>query len=173
MVKNSFLRNKFFLKRLKDKNCYYYGIAYSDSMEPLISSGDKIKIKQCSYKYIKKGDIIAFYRKNKIILHRVLKINKYKESFIAKGDNRMNIERGIRYKNFLGKAVFLKNNLYSYSLDDWKARMFGICLYNKGYSYIKTKKIREFFKSLDFFIKIKMKQILYKQKNKSFKWKSI
>ncbi len=61
----------------------------SDSMSPKINRGDAVIIKKVTDKtVIKKGDIIAFQKDKKVIVHRVQSVSKSKgkETFITKGD---------------------------------------------------------------------------------------
>ena len=61
----------------------------SDSMSPKINRGDAVIIKKVTDKtVIKKGDIIAFQKDKKVIVHRVQSVSKSKgkETFVTKGD---------------------------------------------------------------------------------------
>lgn len=81
----------------------------SNSMKPQISKGDAVIIKKITKdEEIKKGDIIAYKRDNKIIIHRLVKIKtkNNKKIYITKGDannSEDNIE--IKIKNIKGKVV--------------------------------------------------------------------
>jgi signal peptidase I len=58
----------------------------SDSMSPKINRGDAVIIKKINKKTeIKKGDVVAYYKSKKVIVHRINKINK-DGSFATKGD---------------------------------------------------------------------------------------
>ena len=81
----------------------------SNSMKPQISKGDAVIIKKITKdEEIKKGDIIAYKRDNKIIIHRLVKIKtkNNKKIYITKGDannSEDNIE--IKIKNIKGKVI--------------------------------------------------------------------
>ncbi|MBF0118853.1 MAG: signal peptidase I [Desulfobacterales bacterium] len=59
------------------------------SMEPYIHANDTILINLLPYDKIKIGDITAFLQNGKIVVHRIIKIKKYKGKllFCQKGDN--------------------------------------------------------------------------------------
>lgn len=54
------------------------------SMYPLIKNGDRIKITFTNPDKVKQGDIVAFRRDRKIVVHRLIK--KLNNGFIEKGD---------------------------------------------------------------------------------------
>jgi len=84
--------------------------ATSNSMYPLIKTGDSITIERLDFKSIKAGDIIAFYLLNlpEIIVHRVvdtIDINGEK-TCITKGDSFFGLDAWeIQSKNFLGRVT--------------------------------------------------------------------
>ena len=79
----------------------------SDSMNPKINRGDAVIIKKINKKTnIKQGDIIAFTKENKIIIHRVYKLNK-DGTFVTKGDaNNSSDAVAVKRKNIRGVVKF-------------------------------------------------------------------
>ena len=83
-------------------------IVLSDSMTPTIQVGDLILVKECDYKSVQKGDIIAFQDDHIIITHRVTNIynKKGKTYFVTKGDNNEGDDGSkVLYKKLEGKYV--------------------------------------------------------------------
>lgn len=78
------------------------------SMYPLIKQGDQLTIKFCPSENVKKGDIIAFRRNNKTIVHRIIKITD--DKILEKGDLQ---ERGeiISKTQIMGKVILLPHFL--------------------------------------------------------------
>ncbi len=64
-------------------------IVLSDSMNPMIESGDIVLVKQVETSTLKEGDIIAFREDDTIITHRIQKIIETDgiRQFVTKGDN--------------------------------------------------------------------------------------
>jgi ABC-2 type transport system ATP-binding protein len=84
--------------------------ATSNSMYPLIKSGDYITAKKVEFKNVKADDIILFYLSNlpEIIVHRVVDIiNENNEKIcITKGDSFFGLDAWKIYKsNYLGKVI--------------------------------------------------------------------
>lgn len=84
---------------------YIMGIG-SDSMRPKINKGDAVILRKVDKKSsIKKGDIIAYNKDGKIIVHRVVKIKK--DSYITKGDaNKGNDPKDVKIKQIQGVYKF-------------------------------------------------------------------
>ncbi len=82
----------------------------SDSMEPAINNGDAIVVKNCEEEDLQTGDVITFEQNQKIITHRIQKIEEdqttKEKTYITKGDNN-NIEdsENIKYSAIIGKCV--------------------------------------------------------------------
>jgi len=79
----------------------------SNSMEPVIMTGDWVLVKRIKPNKIEIGDIITYYRPsdNKIIIHRVVDITNEGE-FIFKGDNNpMPDKEAVSKDQIRGKCV--------------------------------------------------------------------
>lgn len=79
---------------------------HGNSMLPLISDGDKVKIKKCSEYHI--GDVVAYFMvsesKLRIIIHRV--IFKRPNYLLTKGDNNNFIDKiRVEESSILGVAL--------------------------------------------------------------------
>ena len=83
-------------------------IITSNSMEPIIKKGDVVIVKNTKEEEIKTNDIITFKKKDEIITHRIIDINKTETGtmYTTKGDNN-NIEdmERIFYNNIEGKYI--------------------------------------------------------------------
>ena len=76
------------------------------SMMPTILSGDKLIIQSFHNYHI--GDVLVFfYGKNKLLVHRLLKINN--AIYYCKGDNSFRIEQ-ISSDQIIGKVVYIVRN---------------------------------------------------------------
>lgn len=98
-------------------------IIKSNSMEPMIKTGDIIITKNIKEEDIKKEDIITFKKKDEIITHRIVNIeeNNGEKIYTTKGDNN-NIDDIERIKNkdiegkyiltipYLGKIIMILEN---------------------------------------------------------------
>lgn len=84
------------------------------SMTPVIKNGDWLVLKHNSND-IKVGSIIAYRREQKIIVHRVIKIQT--QSVITKGDFNYHIDEPIDIKSVIGKVIAVKNSKRLYRLD--------------------------------------------------------
>ena len=82
----------------------------SDSMEPAINNGDAIVVKNCEEEDLQTGDVITFEQNQKIITHRIQKIEEdqttNEKTYITKGDNN-NIEdsENIKFSAIIGKCI--------------------------------------------------------------------
>ena len=79
----------------------------SGSMDDVFSIGDVILIKETKQEDIKKGDIITF-RKENIITHRIVEINKNNDTiyYTTKGDNNnVNDVEKVKYEEIEGKYI--------------------------------------------------------------------
>lgn len=141
----------------------YKGQGLSNSMQPLIEENDLLTIKKMPFSFLRKGDIIAFNDKKtaRIMVHRVVKIDKEKTLIITKGDNLKTIDNPIHKSDFLGKAVFLKNSYYEFSLEDWRSKVFGFAFYNIAVLIFSSTRILKLVKKIDFYLKRRLKRILF------------
>ncbi|MCD6301171.1 MAG: signal peptidase I [Staphylothermus sp.] len=78
----------------------------SNSMSPTINRGDLVFIDINDHE-VNKGDIIAFTYEDKIILHRVYRVDNQTYTILTKGDANKNIDPWIvTNNNYVGKYVF-------------------------------------------------------------------
>ena len=93
---------------------HYQAVAIaSGSMEPLISRGDIVIIEKINKEYdkIHKGDIIAYYHKGNIIVHRLEKVlyHNGKHYFYTKGDANAEMDKYVIYEEeIIGKKIIFK-----------------------------------------------------------------
>jgi len=93
---------------------HYQAVAIaSGSMEPLISRGDIVIIEKINKEYdkIHKGDIIAYYHKGNIIVHRLEKVlyHNGKHYFYTKGDANAEMDKYVIYEEeIIGKKIVFK-----------------------------------------------------------------
>ena len=76
------------------------------SMTPVIKNGDWLTLKH-NKNDIKVGSIIAYRREQKIIVHRVIKMQA--QSLITKGDFNYHLDEAVDIKNVIGKVIAIKN----------------------------------------------------------------
>ena len=94
-------------------------VVLSGSMEPKIKTGSVAYVNtHIKAEEIKKDDIIGFKMQNKLVTHRVTKVNE-DQSFATKGDaNESEDTSKVRFENYIGKTVFsipYLGNIVSYS----------------------------------------------------------
>ncbi len=79
----------------------------SDSMTPKINKGDAVVMRKITDKtVIKKGEIVAYQKDKKVIVHRVYKINK-NGTFVTKGDaNNTPDKSAVKRKQIKGVVKF-------------------------------------------------------------------
>ena len=84
-----------------------YGIynIVSGSMEPEYPAGTVVYVKGAEATDVEEGDIIAFYRQNSVVVHRVVQNRKVEAKFITKGDaNRIDDIDPVPYKDLIGRV---------------------------------------------------------------------
>lgn len=98
------------------------------SMFPFIKYGDSITISSLKDSP-KIGDLILFKKKEKLILHRLIKI-KYNSGpvFITKGDSSFNYDEPIIESEILGKAIEIKRKGKLINLESKKYRIINYFL---------------------------------------------
>lgn len=88
-------------------NYYLIGIG-SESMAPRLKKGDAVLIDKKKTKY-KKDDIVAFDDRGKLVIHRIIEVNKKdgKISYKTKGDANITADvKQITNKDIIGKVKF-------------------------------------------------------------------
>lgn len=86
---------------------YIYSVVPTDSMEPVIKSGDFILSKEVEFSSLEIGDDIIYYsnEKNIYIVHRIVDINSNGE-FVMKGINNLTIDSEcVNSSNYVAKVV--------------------------------------------------------------------
>ena len=99
------------ITKMPDKIPSFFGYkvlqVMSGSMDDVFSIGDVILIKETKQEDIKKGDIITFKKEN-IITHRIVEINKNNDTmyYTTKGDNNnVNDAEKVKYEEIEGKYI--------------------------------------------------------------------
>ena len=99
------------ITKVPDKIPSFFGYkvlqVMSGSMDDVFSVGDVILIKETRQEEIKKGDIITFKKEN-IITHRIVEINKTNDTmyYTTKGDkNNVNDAEKVKYEEIEGKYI--------------------------------------------------------------------
>lgn len=82
-----------------------------NSMWPILQEGDQIRIHP-GCERIKRGDIVAYLRKGRLITHRLIGPRSYGEDdfFLLKGDNLPIRDPAVRINAILGRVVALKRH---------------------------------------------------------------
>lgn len=85
----------------------------SDSMNPVISRGDAVILQKTkNYSSLKEGNIIIYKKEGKIVIHRIVEIQKEKDKyyFITKGDANKTVDTWlVREEEIIGKSLFKVN----------------------------------------------------------------
>lgn len=82
-----------------------------NSMFPLIQDGDLVRITHdCTN--IKRGDIIVFQQKGKLIIHRVVSFGSgnIDPTFITKGDNSIHLDPPVDAEDVVGLVIAVQRN---------------------------------------------------------------
>ncbi len=75
---------------------------YGLSMFPFYLPGDIVRVSKVSFKELRKGDVVIFKSGNKLVAHRLLKIDKKNNILICKGDGLVRKDGVVVYKDLLG-----------------------------------------------------------------------
>lgn len=82
----------------------------SDSMNPTILRGDAVVLQKTkNYGSLKEGNIIIYKKEGKIVIHRIVEIQKEKDKyyFITKGDANKTVDIWrVKEKEIIGKSLF-------------------------------------------------------------------
>ncbi|MDI6723987.1 MAG: signal peptidase I [Methanobacterium sp.] len=114
LIKKSLKKNKFRFKAL------------GSSMFPLIKNGDLVTIKPVNPYDLSTGDIIFFEKNDSLILHRIIKEEKFKGKFITKGDNMPIRDPAVNSNEILGKLTSIERNGKIINLDTSLNKKFGV-----------------------------------------------
>lgn len=78
----------------------------SGSMEPTISVGSIVCVREADFSELSTGDVIAFYSGNSVVTHRIVSINNEDKLITTKGDaNNTNDFNPVAYTNVIGKVT--------------------------------------------------------------------
>ena len=96
----------------------------SGSMEPTISVGSIVYVKEVDWGQLSEGDIIAFEAGASVVTHRIVEINSSSMLITTKGDaNEVNDFTPVAYTNVIGKVV-VHFPLYGY-IAAWLSQVSG------------------------------------------------
>jgi signal peptidase I len=88
------------------------GVAKSDSMLPLIKTGDLVTFNKILVSILHPLDIIAYRRPDgKIGVHRIIKVKNNHCLFITKGDNLPECDKPISNNDILGQVVSVNKSM--------------------------------------------------------------
>jgi signal peptidase I len=109
-------------------------IITTNSMSPFIRAGDIVIIEKVSSSTINIGDIITFWRDERLIVHRIIrKVKKEQKLFFVERADRHPSHSLISSQDILGKAMKIKKGNHTYSIDTlpWHLlnRFVGMTLY--------------------------------------------
>ena len=77
----------------------------SGSMKPEYSEGTVVYVKGVEAADVEEGDVIAFFRQNSVVVHRVVQNRKVEAKFITKGDaNRIDDIDPVPYRDLIGRV---------------------------------------------------------------------
>lgn len=82
-------------------------VVLSDSMYPSMRKNDLVyvhKLNNLSEEDLNVGDIIAFNKSGKLVIHRIVELNE--TSLVTKGDNNDTNDNPISYTDVYGKHIF-------------------------------------------------------------------
>ncbi len=96
-------------KRLIDSNTISYVTVEGKSMVPIYVPGDKVFIRPILSEDIKSGKIVVFFDGEKLVIHRIVKVNEI--SVITKGDNSPKNDGEILKETILAVALIKKTKV--------------------------------------------------------------
>ncbi len=76
---------------------------HGSSMLPFLRSGDNVIIKRVKENELKVADIVVFKYFDKIVVHRIIKINT--DTIICRGDSTINNDEPVGKKNIIGVVI--------------------------------------------------------------------
>jgi|GEM_PF-2221580 len=117
------------------------------SMSPLIKNGDWVMLKHNSND-IRIGSIIAFRRERRIIVHRVIQIQKKcdKNSFITKGDSNSHADKPVDVENVIGKVIAIKNRRGFFHLETKSWHVIGYIMATNPFILNSIYRVMHYFK---------------------------
>ncbi|MBU3956716.1 signal peptidase I [Patescibacteria group bacterium] len=99
--------------------------AKGNSMHPLIKEGEKLLVEFGPFSRLSVGEIVVFFKKKKLVAHRIIKIKKNKkgDSYILKGDNLPRSKETLPRRSIVGKVTKIIHSDYITDLKKPKFRI--------------------------------------------------
>ncbi len=95
------------LQQGKDVDIPVYGL----SMFPFYLPGDYVRVVKVNFETLKHGDVVVFKSGNKLVAHRLLKIDRNREILICKGDGLIYKDKDIVNDDIVGVVcLHYRNN---------------------------------------------------------------
>lgn len=91
------------------------------SMFPFIEPHTKVQIEHCEIENLQIGDIIAFEKRQKMILHRLVSIQK--DGIVCQGDSCRKNDGYIPFQKILGRVSSIESNNQFIPIDKYKPRL--------------------------------------------------
>lgn len=83
---------------------------YGLSMFPTYLPGDVVKVIPIDFNKLKIGDIVFFEGHNRIIFHRLVKVDFTKQLYLTKGDGLINFDKTLNEEKLLAVSILHKRN---------------------------------------------------------------
>lgn len=113
---------------------------HGGSMGPFIRDGDIIITKRVNPKDMARGDIILYYLREKICVHRIIRKSKEngKTVFFTKGDRLYHFDAPVDEKQISGKviAVKKKNKIINLTSKKWQMLNLLLLIYSLSTLYM-------------------------------------
>ena len=147
------------MRNNSSKNLFSTSSIQGWSMAPLIKPGHRLLINFKPKNY-KLGDIVIFFKKDKVIAHRIIKTKKNKNLlFLLKGDNTSSLDGWFTSGEILGRVEKIIYPNYKIDLTKKKGKILNHLLV--AYSQLNYR--FPFFLNLRFSYKISFLKILYRK----------
>jgi signal peptidase I len=111
--------------------------AYGQSMIPFLRPGQKIKLSYIDIAQIVRGDLVAFEKKDFLVIHRVHEIilSDEKIVLVTKGDSNLNSDHPIDKEIYLAKVTgILRSNKWK-ELSPSSIHSRAVLFFGKWYSF--------------------------------------
>lgn len=116
------------------------------SMYPCLRENDRAVLAKCSWKDIRKGDIIAFTQNGRLVAHRVIALNHDRKTLLAKGDKNSYTDPEVAIGNVIGKITMIKRAKKEMPVDSIRGKI---------YRYIALQINKPEILAADFYLKVK------------------
>jgi signal peptidase I len=103
---------------------------FGASMFPWIRSGDLVFVRRCDFVRVRSGQVIAFEREGRLIVHRVLRAASAPApgAIIAKGDSLDHADAPVQCAEFLGRVTRLHRRRRHVDMESLAQTLFGRCV---------------------------------------------